>query len=65
MRWNSRWSRPKHYRRGRALSQRLARARAQEASALRLADEVHIPSGWMQHDILALAGPDAPTRQVL
>jgi hypothetical protein len=50
---------------GRALSQRLARARAQEASALRLADEVHTLSGWMQHDILALAGPDAPTRQAL
>lgn len=55
----------KHHRQGRALSQRLARARAREASALRLADEVHTLSGWMQHDILALAGPDAPTRQAL
>jgi hypothetical protein len=55
----------KHHRQGRCLSQRLARARAHEASALRLADEVHTLSGWMQHDILALAGPDASTRQVL
>jgi hypothetical protein len=55
----------KHHRQGRALSQRLARARAQEASTLRLADEVHTLTHWMQHDILALAGPDAPTRQVL
>jgi len=50
---------------GRALSQRLARARVHEASALRLADEVHTLTGWMQHDILALAGPDASTRQAL
>jgi hypothetical protein len=55
----------KHPRQGRAWSQRLARVRAREASALRLADEVHTLSGWMQHDILALAGPDAPTRQAL
>jgi hypothetical protein len=55
----------KHHRQGRALSQRLARARTQEASALHLADEVHTLTHWMQHDILALAGPDAPTRQAL
>jgi hypothetical protein len=55
----------KQHRQGRALSQRLARARVREASALRLADEMHILAPWMQHDILALAGPDAPTRQVL
>ena len=55
----------KQRRQGRGLSQRLARARAREASAIRLADEVHTLSGWMQHDILALAGPDAPTRQTL
>lgn len=55
----------KHHRQGRCLSQRLARARTQEASALRLADEVHTLTAWMQHDILALAGPDAPTRQAL
>jgi hypothetical protein len=55
----------KHHRQGRALSQRLARARIQEASALCLADEVHTLTHWMQRDILALAGPDAPTRQAL
>jgi hypothetical protein len=55
----------KQHRQGRALSQRLARARLQEASTLRLADEVHTLTHWMQHDILALAGPDAPTRQAL
>ena len=55
----------KHRRRGRTFSTRLARARAHEMDAIRLADEVRILSGWMQHDILALAGPDAPTRQAL
>lgn len=55
----------KHHRQGRSLSTSLARARAREASALRLADEVGILSDWMQHDILALAGPEVPTRQVL
>jgi hypothetical protein len=50
---------------GRALSRRLARVRAHEASALRLADEVHTLAHWMQHDILALAGPDTSTRQAL
>ena len=55
----------KQRRQGRALSQRLARARVQEASALRLADEVHTLTHWMQHDILALAGPDTSTRQAL
>jgi hypothetical protein len=55
----------KQHRQGRALSQRLARARVREASALRLADEVHTLTHWMQHDILALAGPDASTRQTL
>ncbi len=38
----------KHHRQGRALSQRLARARIQEASALRLADEVHTLTHWMR-----------------
>lgn len=55
----------KHHHQGRARAQRLARARRQEASALRLADEVHTLTHWMQYDILALAGPDAPTRQAL
>jgi hypothetical protein len=55
----------KHHRQGRALSPRLARARTPEASALRLADEVHPLTEGMQHDILARAGPDACTRQAL
>ena len=55
----------KQRRRGRALSQPLARARAREATALRLADEMHTLAEWLQHDILALVGPDAATRQGL
>lgn len=55
----------KHRRQGRTFSTRLARARAHEVDAIRLADEARILSEWMQHDILALAGPDAPTRQAL
>lgn len=50
---------------GRALSKALARSRAYEATALRLADEVHTLSRWLREDILALAGPDAATRQGL
>ncbi|HSR51655.1 MAG TPA: hypothetical protein VLV83_12570 [Acidobacteriota bacterium] len=52
----------KHRHRGRTFSTRLAHARAREVTAIRLASEVRILSGWMQHDILALAGPDTPTR---
>jgi hypothetical protein len=55
----------KHRRQGRAFSQRLAHARAQERDAIHLADEVGTLTEWMQHDILALAGPEAPTRQDL
>lgn len=55
----------KHRRRGRTFSTRLARARVHELTAIRLADQLHTLSAWMQHDILALAGPDAPTHQGL
>lgn len=55
----------KQQRQGRSLSQRLARARTQETTAIRLADEVTTLAEWLQHDILALAGPDAPTRRAL
>ena len=48
-----------------ALSKPLAEARAQEATALRLADEVCTLARWLREDILALAGPDAATRQAL
>jgi hypothetical protein len=50
---------------GRPLSKPLARARAQESTAIRLADEVQTLAGWLQHDILALVGPDTATRQAL
>ena len=50
---------------GRPLSKPLARARAQETTAIRLADEVQTLAGWLQHDILALVGPDTATRQAL
>jgi hypothetical protein len=50
---------------GRPLSKPLAHARAQETTAIRLADEVQTLAGWLQHDSLALAGPDATTRQAL
>ncbi len=48
-----------------ALSESLADARAQEATAIRLADEVRTLARWLREDILALAGPDAATRQML
>jgi hypothetical protein len=54
-----------HQGQGRSLSKALADARAQEASAIALADEVRTLGQWLQHDILALAGPDAATRQIL
>lgn len=55
----------KQRRRGHLLSQPLARTRAREATALRLADEVQTLAEWLRDDILALAGPDAATRQEL
>jgi hypothetical protein len=51
--------------RGRSLSKKLARARAKEVTAIHLADTVQILSTWLREDILALAGPDAPTRRML
>lgn len=55
----------KHRRRGRNLSTRLARARVQEVDAIRLTDQLHTLTEWMQHDILDLVGPDTSTRQAL
>ena len=55
----------KHHGQGRALSKPLANARGQEVTAIRLADEVRTLAQWLREDILALAGPDAATRQVL
>ncbi len=51
--------------RGRSLSKQLARARAAETTAVHLADTVQTLSTWLREDILALVGPDAPTRQAL
>lgn len=51
--------------RGRSLSKKLARARAAETTAIHLADTVQTLSTWLRQDILALVGPDAPTRQAL
>jgi hypothetical protein len=51
--------------RGRSLSKKLARARAKEVTAIHLADTVQILSTWLREDILALAGPDAPSRRML
>ncbi len=51
--------------RGRSLSKKLARARAAETIAIRLADTVGTLSTWLREDILALVGPDAPTRHML
>jgi hypothetical protein len=50
---------------GRPLSKPLTRARTQETTAIRLADLVQTLADWLQHDILALVGPDAATRQAL
>jgi hypothetical protein len=55
----------KHCGRGRSLSQKLAQARATETTAIHLADTVQTVSTWLREDILALVGPDAPTRQAL
>lgn len=55
----------KRQQQGRSLSQRLARARLSETTAIRLADEVQTLAAWLQHDILALAGPAVPTRREL
>ena len=51
--------------RGRSLSKTLARARAAETTAVHLADTVQTLSTWLREDILALVGPDTPTRQAL
>ena len=50
---------------GRSLSKQLARARAAETTAVHVADTVQTVSTWLREDILALVGPDAPTRQAL
>lgn len=51
--------------RGNKVSKRLAIARQEEARAVALADDVALLSGWLQREVLALSGPDHPTRRVL
>jgi hypothetical protein len=51
--------------RGRSLSNRLARARVAETTTIELVDIVQTLANWLREDILALAGPDAPTRRAL
>jgi hypothetical protein len=52
-------------RRQNRLACRVSAARKEEARALRLADDVAVLLAWLREDILAVAGPDAATRQAL
>jgi hypothetical protein len=45
------------------VAQKLRHAKAAEAKAICLADEVAILYGWLRQDILAVAGPDYQTRR--
>ncbi len=47
------------------LAAQLARARQSEAQASWLARDVRTLVHWLRHDVLALAGPDLPTRREL
>jgi hypothetical protein len=55
-----RQGRPAH-----GVAQRLRRARAACDAAVALADDVRLLSGWLSHDVLALAGPCHADRLVL
>jgi hypothetical protein len=52
-------------RKDRSLAMRLAAATRGEQHAIALADEVRTLLAWLRHDVLAVAGPDHATRQVL
>jgi hypothetical protein len=60
-----RMARAKRKGQGNAHSKRLASIRQQEAQALTLADDLALLARWLQHDILAVAGPDHATRTQL
>lgn len=47
------------------VAQRLRYAQQEEARAIALADDVATLAGWLRRDILAVAGPDQPTRREL
>ena len=57
--------RAKKHGNGNTLSKRLAVTRAAQATAVDLARDVRTLSGWLQNDILSLAGPDLATRREL
>jgi hypothetical protein len=55
----------RHGRSNQKLSQKLRYARAAEAQAITLADDVAVLVRWLQQDILAVAGPPAAERRAL
>jgi hypothetical protein len=57
-----RMTRAKRQRRGNTQSKRLALVRQEQDRAIALADDVSVLIGWLQDDILAVAGPDHATR---
>jgi len=57
--------RAKKHHQGRRLSAALAAAREEEGAALDVADDVACLARWLAQDVLAIAGPDLPTRREL
>lgn len=57
--------RAKQHAQGNTLSKKLALARQHQQQALQLADDLTTLVQWLHHDILAVVGPDLPTRQAL
>jgi len=49
--------------RGHTLSTKLTRARRAALEAVQLANDIKILMQWLNHDILALAGPSLEERQ--
>lgn len=57
--------RAKQQTQGHTLSKKLGLARQAQQQALQLADDLTTLVHWLHHDILAVAGPDLPTRRGL
>jgi hypothetical protein len=57
--------RAKQHAHGHTLSKKLALARQAQQQAIELADELTTLVHWLHHDILAVVGPQLPTRQEL
>jgi hypothetical protein len=55
----------KRHHQGQHLSKALAQARERQLQVIAVADQVRTLAQWLQDDILAVAGPDATTRQAL